>query len=102
MSRVLDWAIEHLDEPLTVDDLARRARMRRRTFVRAFRDSTGTTPASWVTSRRLDEARRLLEQTDLPIERVAEAVGYSSAITFRQHFSRALATTRTADRRARG
>src|SRR5699024_6251519 len=89
-------------EPLTVDDLARRARMSRRTFVRAFRDSTGTTPASWVTSRRLDEARRLLEQTDLPIERVAEAAGYSSAITFRQNFSRAFAPTPTSYRRRFG
>ena len=102
MSQVLDWAIEHLDEPLTVDDLARRARMSRRTFVRAFRASTGTTPASWVTSRRLDEARRLLEQTDLSIERVARTVGYSSAITFRQNFSRAFATTPTSYRRRFG
>ncbi|WP_241237256.1 GlxA family transcriptional regulator [Brachybacterium saurashtrense] len=102
MSQVLDWAIEHLDEPLTVDDLARRARMSRRTFVRAFRVSTGTTPASWVTSKRLDEARRLLEQTDLPIERVARLVGYSSAITFRQNFSRAFATTPTSYRRRFG
>src|SRR5699024_8959600 len=59
MSQVLDWAIEHLDEPLTVDDLARRARMSRRTFVRAFRDRTGTTRASWVTSKHLDDDRRL-------------------------------------------
>ncbi|MFC7431817.1 MULTISPECIES: GlxA family transcriptional regulator [unclassified Agrococcus] len=82
----MGWALEHLDEELTVDRLASAALMSRRTFVRAFRASTGTTPASWVRSRRLDEARRLLEATDLSVAQIAASCGFGSPITLRQAF----------------
>lgn len=93
ISGVLEWALQHLREPLTVDALAAEAHMSRRSFVRAFRTSTGTTPAAWVKSRRLDEARRLLEQTDLSIDRVAQACGFGNAITMRQNFAQAFSTS---------
>ncbi|MBB2903451.1 transcriptional regulator GlxA family with amidase domain [Kineococcus radiotolerans] len=99
VAAVLDWALQHLDEPLGVERLAAAAHMSRRTFVRTFRRSTGTTPASWVRSRRLDEARRLLESTDLPIEQVAAAVGFGNAVTLRQGFAAAFDTTPSSYRR---
>ncbi|WP_418605919.1 AraC family transcriptional regulator [Georgenia sp. SUBG003] len=61
VSRVLEWALQHLDESLTVDRLAAVAHMSRRNFIRAFRGATGATPAAWVRSRRWtrrDAARR--------------------------------------------
>lgn len=94
----IDWALSHLDRQLAVDDLAAHARMSRRNFTRRFAETTGTTPARWVLARRLDEARRLLETTTLPVTRVAEACGFTSAVTFRQNFVATYATTPTSYR----
>lgn len=94
----IDWALAHLDRELSVDALAAHARMSRRNFTRRFAEATGTTPARWVLARRLDEARRLLEVTTLSVARVAEACGFSSAVTFRQNFVATYATTPTSYR----
>ncbi|WP_210604151.1 GlxA family transcriptional regulator [Brevibacterium oceani] len=99
ISRVLDWALDHLGEPLTIADLAAAAHMSTRTFVRAFRSATGTTPAAWVRSRRLDESRRLLETTDHSIERIAAETGFGSVVTFRQSFTEEFRTTPSTYRR---
>ncbi len=89
ISRVLDWAGQHLADPLSIEVMAAAAHMSTRTFVRAFRAATGTTPAAWVRMRRLDEARRLLETTDRPIDMIAAACGIGSPVTLRQNFSAA-------------
>jgi transcriptional regulator GlxA family with amidase domain len=99
ISRVVEWALLHLGEPLTVDRLAAAAHMSRRTFVRAFQASTGATPAAWVRSRRLDEARRLLKSTDLAIDQVADACGFGNAVTLRQNFTSAFGTSPSGYRR---
>lgn len=99
ISSVIVWALGNLAEPLTIDQLAAQAHMSRRTFIRDFQAHTGTTPASWVRSRRLDESRRLLEETVLPVDQVAAASGFSSPITMRQNFATAFATTPTEYRR---
>src|SRR5690625_7253367 len=67
--------------------------MSERTFVRDFAAATGTTPAAWVRSRRLDEARRLLETTDRPVERIAGECGFGSAVTLRQNFAASFGTS---------
>ncbi|MGX5357455.1 helix-turn-helix domain-containing protein [Kocuria sp. KH4] len=85
---LLSWIVGHLDEPLDVDALARRAAMSPRTFARRFRDETGTTPHAWITARRLHRAEQLLEETDLPVERIAADVGFGNAATLRHHFAR--------------
>ncbi|UMG92373.1 helix-turn-helix domain-containing protein [Nocardioides sp. TF02-7] len=94
----IDWALHNLGGPLAVDALAAHARMSRRHFIRRFAEVTGTSPARWVLARRLDEARRLLESTTWPVARIAEACGFSSAVTFRQNFVSAYATTPTSYR----
>jgi transcriptional regulator GlxA family with amidase domain len=94
------WAAEHLDHPLDVAALAGHAQVSARTFARRFREETGTTPLQWLLSRRVLEARRLLEQSDLPVETVAWRCGFGSAASLRDHFRRATATTPTAYRRA--
>ncbi|ALU39016.1 AraC family transcriptional regulator [Kocuria flava] len=85
---LLGWIVAHLGEPLDVDALARRAAMSPRTFARRFRDETGTTPHAWITARRLHRAEQLLEETDLPVERIAADVGFGNAATLRHHFAR--------------
>ncbi|KAF0835831.1 GlxA family transcriptional regulator [Nocardia caishijiensis] len=83
------WALDHLDRPLSLAELAAHARMSVRTFCRRFREETGLPPGQWLTRQRVDLARHLLEVTDLPIDRVATESGLGTAASLRQH----LATT---------
>ncbi|WP_252199259.1 helix-turn-helix domain-containing protein [Brevibacterium sp. RIT 803] len=99
ISRVLDWAVDHLDESLPVERLAEVAHMSVRTFIRTFRASTGATPASWVRMRRLDEARRALETTSVSIDQIAVNCGFGSVVTLRQNFAAAFKTTPSEYRR---
>lgn len=94
------YALDHLDEPLTNARLARHALMSERSFLRRFRAETGTSPLRWLVAQRVAEARRLLEQTDLPVEDVATRCGFGTAVSLRQHFARATQATPTAYRRA--
>ena len=90
---VLAWMQEHLDEDITVEALARRALMSPRTFARRFRAETGTTPLAWLTGRRVQRARELLEATDWSVETIARAVGFGNGTTLRHHFARTVQTS---------
>ena len=92
------WAAERLSEPLDVAAMARHAAVSPRTFARRFREETGTTPLQWLLSRRVLEARRLLEETDLPIDEIAWRSGFGTAASLRDHFRRSTSTTPTAYR----
>lgn len=84
------WALENLDEPLTIEQLARHAHLSPRTFNRRFRDETGQPPGEWVRQRRLDRARELLELADLPVDEVARLSGLGSGGNLRHHLRRGL------------
>ncbi|PBC67436.1 transcriptional regulator GlxA family with amidase domain [Streptomyces sp. TLI_235] len=88
LADLLPWALERLDLPLTVDDLARHARMSSRNLGRHFRSVTGTTPLQWLLTQRIRRAQELLETTDDSIDTVAEATGMGTATTLRRHFNR--------------
>ncbi|WP_412541600.1 helix-turn-helix domain-containing protein [Longispora sp. K20-0274] len=88
LAEVLDWAVGQLHRPLSVDELARRALLSRRTFIRRFRAATGVAPGAWLIGQRLRRAEELLETTDLPMEEVARRVGYASAAALRDQFTR--------------
>jgi transcriptional regulator GlxA family with amidase domain len=90
LSETLEYIIEHLAEPLDVDVLARRSHLSRRTFDRRFRALTGSSPLQWLLHQRILHARRLLEDTDLPVDTVARRVGLANAISLRPHFHRVL------------
>jgi AraC family transcriptional activator FtrA len=95
----LQWAQSQLREPLTVEILARRSAMSTRTFARRFRATTGATPHQWILQQRLILAQRLLEGSDLPVDRVAQECGLGSPANLRMHFQQAIGTTPTAYRR---
>jgi transcriptional regulator GlxA family with amidase domain len=94
------WALERLADPLDVAAMAGHAAVSPRTFARRFRDETGTTPLQWLLSQRVLESRRLLEETDLPIEEIASRAGFGTAASLRDHFRRATSTSPTAYRRS--
>jgi transcriptional regulator GlxA family with amidase domain len=93
IQRVLQWIRDHLREDLSVAQLAREAGMSQRNFARAFVQETHVTPAHFVELTRIEEARRLLEETKLPVQRVALDSGFSGTRAMRKAFCRRLDIT---------
>lgn len=87
---VQDHVLSHLKDDLSIPALASRAGMSERNFARIFRSETGTTPAEFVENARIDAARRLAEESDLPLKRLADEVGYANVDAFRRAFGRRL------------
>jgi transcriptional regulator GlxA family with amidase domain len=100
LAELLDWIRAHLEAPHTLDSLAQRALMSRRTFTRQFRLTTGSTVSAWLLGERLARAQQLLESTDQPIDAIAQGAGFGSAASLRQHFVEAFDTTPSSWRRA--
>ena len=99
LGATINWAIEHLDEPLSLEKLAARAGMSLRSFTRHFRKTTGTTFTQWLLNQRLATAQRLLETGSCSIDRVAEMAGFGSTVSLRQHFTRAFSISPASYRR---
>ncbi|AGZ43521.1 helix-turn-helix domain-containing protein [Actinoplanes friuliensis] len=90
LAGLLPWALEHVAEPLTVTDLARRAGMSTRNLARHFHAVTGVSPLRWLLTQRVRLAQELLETTDLSIEQLASRTGLGTATTLRRHFKEQL------------
>jgi transcriptional regulator GlxA family with amidase domain len=99
VGEVLVWMGEHLDQEVTVEQLAARAHMSPRTFARRFQQETGTTPYRWILRQRVLLAQELLEGTDETMDAVADRTGFGTAAALRHQFVRALGTTPNAYRR---
>lgn len=99
LAPLLEWAIANLQQPLSIDDLAREASTSPRTLARRFRDDYGTTPHRWLIMQRVALAQRLLETTNAGIDEVAAQTGFGSAATLRHHFARIAGTSPSAYRR---
>jgi len=82
------WVLEHLREDHSVERLAQRVHMSPRHFTRVFRRETGVTPSEFVEVSRVEAARLLLEDTQLPIQTVASRVGFGSTNALRRAFLR--------------
>lgn len=89
-AEAIDWALSHLDQPIDIDALAARARMSRRTFDRKFRGSFDMSPKHWLVQQRLEKAKRLLEEGQHNVERIATQSGFDNATTLRHHFRKLL------------
>ncbi|ANI41960.1 helix-turn-helix domain-containing protein [Mycolicibacterium vaccae] len=89
----MSWAMANLDRPITLDELAERSAMSRRSYLRQFAKATGTTPIKWLIAQRIQASLALLEATPLSIEQIAARVGFESPATFRHHFVRQMHTT---------
>lgn len=99
LADLFPWAMRRLDRPLTVEDLARQARMSSRHLGRHFKSATGTTPLQWLLVQRIRRAQELLETTDDTVDAIAAATGMGTATTLRRHFHRTVGVPPDAYRR---
>ena len=97
---LLTWAREHLEEPLSVEDLADRAAMSSRHFTRAFIAETGTTPSKAIERLRVEVARARVQSGSEAIERVAQSTGFRDPERMRRAFIRAFGQPPQSLRRA--
>jgi transcriptional regulator GlxA family with amidase domain len=95
-----NWALANLDQPLGLSTLARHARMSIRTFSRRFQAEVGESPTRWLIQRRVETALRLLETTDLTVDKIADAVGFASATLLRKHLHATVGLSPSSYRRA--
>jgi len=94
----LEWAQERLAEPLDVEALAQHAHVSPTTLHRRFRAEVGTTPLAWLTLQRVQFARRLLEQSDLGMDLVAQRSGLGTSANLRAQMHRHAGVSPTAYR----
>lgn len=92
LRQVQHWITEHPDADLSVEALAARARLSPRHFARAFQAETGLTPGRYVERVRLEQARRLLEDTTDGVTGVSRASGYGTPEAMRRAFVKTLGT----------
>lgn len=97
--RAQAWIDEHLRTPDVLSALPAAAGLPERTFTRRFRRATGHSPTAYLQHKRVDEAKSLLERTDLPVEEICWAVGYDDPASFRRLFKRITSVTPGAYRR---
>lgn len=90
---LMAWSLEHLDQELTLPVLAAEAHLSTRTLSRRFEAETGRGALQWITERRVERARALLEDSALTVTQVAYAAGFGSLAAFRRHFTRLTGTT---------
>lgn len=90
LADLMAWALERLEHPLTVRDLAREAGMSSRNLARHFNAVAGTSPLRWLLTQRVRRAQELLETSDLSVEQIAWRTGMGTATTLRRHFSQHL------------
>nr|WP_315466309.1 GlxA family transcriptional regulator [uncultured Rhodoferax sp.] len=81
-----DWVLSHLSQPLDVAALADRAAMSERNFRRVFAKEVGSSPVQFIEAARLEAARRMLEEGDLPLKTIAARVGFASEQPLRKLF----------------
>ncbi|RAP56238.1 DJ-1/PfpI family protein [Oleiagrimonas sp. MCCC 1A03011] len=86
MTGLLEWLLDHLAEPLTVERMAACVAMSPRNFRRVFTATFDTTPARFVERLRLEQACLQLTSQRDSVVRIARAVGFNSVDTFRRVF----------------
>lgn len=83
---VLEWAKSNLDQSINVNTLAKRANMSRRNFDRKFRATLNLSPSDWLTEQKLEQAKALLEGTEMDVEQIAQQSGFHHGASMRHHF----------------
>lgn len=93
MRELQGWMLENLDKELAIPELASRVAMSVRSFNRCFKQETGTTPTAFLMRARVEVARRMLEEGNLPAKTVAASAGFNSYDAMRKAFQSVLGIT---------
>ena len=100
LAPLLAWSDKHSHQSLSIDALAEHAAMSTRTFIRRFREQTGTTPLRWILSSRVRHAQELLEKSQLSIDEVGLKTDFDNPANFRERSWRTLRVSPKVYRRA--
>ena len=90
---VQDWILSNIQNELSPSEMAERLSMSVRSFNRCFRRETGTTPTTFLSRARVEAARRMLEEGNLPAKTVAAKSGFKTYEAMRKAFQQALGVT---------
>jgi AraC family transcriptional regulator len=93
LQAVVEYVHEHLDANLKLDDLACVAHLSPYHFARLFKNSTGLSPHQYVIAQRVERAKELLRNGELPLADVAAVVGFWDQGHFTRHFKRLVGVT---------
>ena len=93
LHRVIDYIQAHLEDDLSLKELANIAQMSAHYFSQLFKQSTGFSPHQYVIRCRIERAKELLRQQNLPIAAVAKLVGFVDQSHFHRHFKRLVGIT---------
>lgn len=92
---VRDWLKDKLEQPISIENIAESMNMSVRNFSRVFLKESGMTPGKFLEKMRLDQAKNMLEYTDISIELVAEKCGFGSVVSLRRLFLKYLSLSPT-------
>lgn len=93
MAGLMKYVQEHMEVPLSTEELARHACVTKCHLIRMFRSSLGVTPLRYITQCKVQHAQTLLLRTDLSVKQVGEAVGFKDISYFIRLFRRQLGFT---------
>lgn len=88
VAHVQNWIDEHYNKEITVDLLAEKAGMSRRTLERHFKNATGNSPRRYLQLIRVENAKQLLEYSDSTFDEITYLVGYEDSSTFSRMFKK--------------
>jgi transcriptional regulator GlxA family with amidase domain len=88
-----EWILDNLSDDLSVEALAARLGMSCRNFARHFKRETDMTPGDYVEAARVEAARRMLEESDTPLKKVASMCGFADQSGLRRAFMRQINVT---------
>jgi AraC family transcriptional regulator len=91
--RVTEFMLAHLDQELSLEQLAHQVGFSAYHFAHLFRQTTGESPHQFVLRQRIEAARRLLKETDMPLAQVALSVGFPNQSHFTQVFKNHMGCT---------
>ncbi|MPR11261.1 GlxA family transcriptional regulator [Microvirga tunisiensis] len=94
-----EWLAANYERPHIVSEIVQRSGLPSRSFARRFKVATGYTPIAYVQALRIEEAKQLLETTDMAVDAIGAEVGYQDTTSFHRLFRRLTAMTPAAYRR---
>ncbi len=86
VERSMNYLLDHLDENLTLDDLAKEAQMSRSYYSSLFKTMNGVSVWSYITNQRIRKAQQLLETTEMSVTNIATVCGFNTLANFNRSF----------------